>query len=183
MKYTSIILFISICFKREVSCIAQDVIKHSTAEIFNKGSVVTNRKLTKHKKVSQMDNSCTDQNITIQYSFCAGRFRIPIGYDKLSLPKSKMEKRDSLEIKMEFVVMDIVEVNDKDFSVTVSMYLGLCWEDYQLTKNIVCENKPCHVPIDTEVLSKIWHPDVYIYNLKSIQVLKVLNAFEGRYLS
>ena len=84
---------------------------------------------------------------------------------------------------MEFVVMDIVEVNDKDFSVTVSMYLGLCWEDVQLTENIACENKPCHVPIDTEVLSKIWHPDVYIYNLKAIQVLKVLNTFEGKYLS
>ena len=182
MKYTGIILFIVVCLKRDVSCLIQETIKHSATEIFNKGTVVTEPNLTKYKEKSQMDSSCTDQNNTTQYSFCAGRLRIPMGYDRLSLPKSKMEASDSLKIKMEFVVMDIVEVNDKDFSVTVSMYLGVGWEDFQLTENFVCKKAPCHVPIDTEVLSKIWHPDVYIYNMKSIQVLKVLSKFEGRYL-
>ena len=81
---------------------------------------------------------------------------------------------------MGFDIRDILEVNDKEFSVTLSMYLEVYWEDLALTGQHFCEKEPCHVPVDTDMLSRIWLPDIYIYSLKSIKVLNVLNRFEGK---
>ena len=86
-----------------------------------------------------------------------------------------------MEIDKEFNILDILEVNDKDFSVTLSMYLGVSWEDLKLTEQMACAAKPCNIPVDTEILPYIWRPDLYIYNLQSIQVLQILSRFEGMF--
>ena len=183
--YITVIVIACVTLTRDVSCLSMENINLSAATGTNKSpiSVESNHMDSKYSKSTQIESSCTETNSTLKYSFCTGILRIPMGYDRLSLPNSKSQSSVPLQIKMEFVVMDILEVNDKDFSVTVSMYLGLYWEDLQLTEHLVCKSAPCHVPIDNEVLSKIWHPDVYIYNLKSIQVLKVLSKFQGRLLN
>ena len=130
------------------------------------------------KQLSQMDNVFRCQNRSKNYLSCEGKICIPTGYDRLSVPKSKSQTNVS-QIEMEFMVMDILEVNDKDFSVTVGMYIGVSWEDLPITEQIFCEKEPCYEPLNTEILSRIWQPDLYIYNLKTFNVLKVLNRFEG----
>ena len=129
----------------------------------------------------QTDVTNISQAGTKNNPVCAGNLCIPTGYDRLSLPKSESPNHGAL-IKLGFTIMSILEVNDKDFSFTLSMYLALSWKDSQLTKDQSCEMEPCYVPLDTEIISSIWHPDLYIYNLKSIQVLQVFNKFEGEFI-
>ena len=134
------------------------------------------------EKRSILDNDSKEtHNDTSTNSICSGKLCIPTSYDRLSRPKSKLEISFT-QVNVGFTIMDIIEVDDKEFSVTLSMYLAISWKDLSLTKTQVCESKPCYVPLDPEMISKIWHPDLYIYNLKSAQVLKVLDRFEGLFL-
>ena len=134
---------------------------------------------SENKNMSKEKISCSNTNGTDQYSFCAGKLCIPADYNRLSLPKSQVNA-SALSIKMEFDIIDVLEVNDKDFSITLSMYLVLEWEDSRLIGQRLCSKEPCHVPVDTDMLSRIWLPDIYIYSLKTIKVLNVLNRFEGK---
>ena len=73
--------------------------------------------------------------------------------------------------------MDIDEVrhvNDQDYSITISMYFNVEWNEPRL--NMVTSNstETVMVPTSVELVKDLWLPNIFIYNLKTFKVLSAL---------
>ena len=60
---------------------------------------------------------------------CSNQFCIE-GYNKLELPPPNNEV---IEVIITPHILEIFEISDKDSSITLSMYLGIKWEDSRIT--------------------------------------------------
>ena len=70
------------------------------------------------------------------------------------------------------------QVNDKEFSVTLTMYFAVRWEEPRLTtNNTVSEGQ--WTPIDLQFLNHLWVPNIFIYDLRSFAALNVLKKLAG----
>ena len=77
-------------------------------------------------------------------------------------------------------ILQIVDINDVDFTVTFSMYLFVKWMEARLQRNGTTsgfENQ--ETPVDLKFLDKLWVPDVYFYDLKRLEDHKFLTKFAG----
>ena len=64
--------------------------------------------------------------------------------------------------------MDIMAVNDKEFSVTLSMYFSVRWDEPRFeTNNTVKEDQ--WTPIDLQFMNQLWVPNIFIYDLRRLQ--------------
>ncbi|XP_040576873.1 glutamate-gated chloride channel subunit beta [Lepeophtheirus salmonis] len=111
---------------------------------------------------------------------CVSGFCLPRNYEKLESPKPLK----TTTIHVEVDVMDVLNVNDKEFSVTLSMYFSVRWEEPRLITN---HSRP-HVsgemtPIDLEFLHHLWVPNIFIYDLRSFNTLNVLKKLAGVWIS
>ena len=69
-------------------------------------------------------------------------------------------------------------MNDKEFSVTLTMYFAVRWEEPRLTtNNTVSEGQ--WTPIDLQFLNHLWVPNIFIYDLRSFAALNVLKKLAG----
>ncbi len=69
-------------------------------------------------------------------------------------------------------------MNDKEFSVTLTMYFAVRWEEPRLmTNNTVAEGE--WTPIDLQFLHHLWVPNIFIYDLRSFAALNVLKKLAG----
>ena len=65
-------------------------------------------------------------------------------------------------------IMDIMAVNDKEFSVTLSMYFSVRWDEPRFeTNNTVKEDQ--WTPIDLQFMNQLWVPNIFIYDLRRLQ--------------
>ena len=77
-------------------------------------------------------------------------------------------------------ILQIVDINDVDFTVTFSMYLFVKWMEARLQRNGTTsgfENQ--ETPVDLKFLDKLWVPDVYFYDLKRLEDHMFLTKFAG----
>ena len=74
----------------------------------------------------------------------------------------------------------ILEIDDIKFTVSFSMYFGVRWQEPRFFGPDPPEKKP-YVPIDIGFVNNLWVPDVYIYHLKTIEVLNIFIPFAGEY--
>lgn len=126
----------------------------------------------KSEKRIDHDNKC--------HAICSGNFCIPETYNHFVLPTNE-STNEVLNVRIDFDIIDFLEINDKDFSVTFSTYLGVYWEDPRLTQHSGENGDDGFLTLDTSILSCMWVPDIYMYNLKSIEVLSVMmRRFEGK---
>ena len=59
-------------------------------------------------------------------------------------------------------------VNDKEFSVTLSMYFSVRWDEPRFeTNNTVKEDQ--WTPIDLQFMNQLWVPNIFIYDLRRLQ--------------
>jgi len=81
-------------------------------------------------------------------------------------------------IKLEFNDLEVLHVNDKDFTVTLKMYLGVHWNE----PRIVSLNSQKHsvTPLDLNFLEHVWLPDLEILHLKELKGYKVLKELAGK---
>ena len=118
------------------------------------------------------DNKC--------HAMCSGNICIPENYNHLVLPTHK-STNEVLNVRIDFDIIDFLKIDDKDFSVTFSTYLNVYWEDPRLTNHSGVNKDDGFLSLDTSILSCMWVPDIYMYNLKSIEVLSVMmRRFEGK---
>ena len=105
---------------------------------------------------------------------CVLGWCLPQGYQKLESPRP--DSPVNVDINVE--ILDILSVNDKDFSITMSMYFSVMWQESRIvTKN---EIEPGFwYPVSLEFLDYLWTPNIFIYNLKSFNSAKVLNRLAG----
>ena len=76
--------------------------------------------------------------------------------------------------------MDILEVNDKEFSVTLTMYFNVQWDEPRIETNNTF-SKGEMVPIDMMFLNHLWIPNIFIYDLRKFAPLSVLKKLAGMY--
>ena len=77
-------------------------------------------------------------------------------------------------------ILQIVDINDVDFTVTFTMYLFVKWMEARLQRNGTTpgsENQ--ETPVDLKFLDKPCVPDVYFYDLKRLEDHMFLTKFAG----
>ena len=62
---------------------------------------------------------------SIEEQRCVSGYCLPAGYQKLETPV----KDHYTTVKMVTDIMDVLSVNDKEFSVTLTMYFAVQWEE------------------------------------------------------
>ena len=76
-------------------------------------------------------------------------------------------------------ILQIVDINDVDFTVTFSMYLFVKWMEPRLLRNGTTPGFNQETPVDLKFLDKLWVPDVYFYDLKRLEDHMFLTKFAG----
>ena len=79
-----------------------------------------------------------------------------------------------LQIMLDIDVVEILEVNDRDFSATFMLYLGASWNESRLSNN-----ETARFPVDVSIFDKFWVPDIYIYNMKKFKREKIFTELAG----
>jgi hypothetical protein len=78
----------------------------------------------------------------------------------------------------------VLSVNDKKFSVSLSMYFGVHWTEDRLKlpqegSNFTAAN---WLPIDLDFMKNLWIPNVFVYNLNSFTALDCLKKLAGLWI-
>ena len=85
---------------------------------------------------------------------------------------------EPIKIKLEFNDLEVLHVNDKDFTVTLKTYLGVHWNEPRIIS--IGSQKDVETPLDLSFLDHVWLPDLEILHLKEIKRYKVLKNLAGK---
>ena len=85
-----------------------------------------------------------------------------------------------VDVSVDLDVLQILEVDDIKFTVSFSMYFGVRWTEPRLRSPATKPGDNPYVAIDLGLIDFLWVPDVYIYHLKTIQVLNIFTQFAGK---
>ena len=106
---------------------------------------------------------------------CVLGWCLPINYQKLESPRPDSPVHVDINVE----ILDILSVNDKEFSISMSMYFSVMWQESRIWTNNTIEPGFWY-PVSLEFLNDLWIPNVFIYNLKSFSSLQVLKRLAGR---
>lgn len=112
------------------------------------------------------------------YLMCSGQYCLPKDYKKLELP---MVDGEAIEVGMRLSVQQISKIDDKDFTMSLNVDLGLEWKDPRIITTSPNQTEAYGV-LDLGMLEYLWLPDIYLYNLKSVRSLNILTPFAGDHL-
>jgi hypothetical protein len=118
---------------------------------------------------------CSAQLMTNDEQKCAGQVCLPSNYSRLIGPYNESS---SIDIKIDLWILQILEVNDKLFTVSFTMFFGVVWQDHRIL-SLATDNSNAYVPIALSFMDHLWVPDVYFYDLKSIQTQNIISEFAG----
>ena len=107
---------------------------------------------------------------------CVLGWCLPKSYQKLESPTPD----DSVHVDINVEILDILSVNDKEFSITMSMYFSVMWQESRIETNNTIEPGFWY-PVSLEFLQDLWIPNVFIYNLKSFANARVLKRLAGKF--
>jgi hypothetical protein len=106
---------------------------------------------------------------------CEGHVCLPSNYSRLIGPYNVSS---SIDIKIDVRILQILEVNDKLFTVSFTMYFGVVWQDHRILSQHT-DNPDERVLMNLHFMDHLWVPDVYFYNLKSILTQNIISEFGG----
>jgi len=114
---------------------------------------------------------------------------LPANYSSMDLPL----KKESNLILIEIHISDILVIDDRDFSITYSLYFNVQWQEPRLkiNENFFQQNdfedgplsSDSLTPVDLNLIKDLWVPNVFIYNLKTFKVIDVLSRLAGLWVS
>ena len=105
---------------------------------------------------------------------CVLGWCLPKDYQKLESPRPDSPVHVDINVE----ILDILSVNDKEFSISMSMYFSVMWQESRIVTNNTIESGFWY-PVSLEFLNDLWIPNVFIYNLKSFSSLQVLKRLAG----
>lgn len=78
-------------------------------------------------------------------------------------------------------MLDVLRVDDKQFSVSLNMYFGVHWKEQRLILPVAEANasEVSWLPIDLDFMRHLWVPNVFVYNLASFKALDCLKKLAG----
>ena len=100
------------------------------------------------------------------------KYFLPSNYSRILSPNS--ENQDSpIMVDIEINDLDIIAVNDHDFTITSKMFIGVHWKDPRIL--YLGSNKKHHKTyLDLELLEYLWTPDLDIYSLDQLKIFEVM---------
>ena len=107
---------------------------------------------------------------------------LPDNYSKFDLPKPDGLNLVYISIDIE----DVLEINDKDYSITFATFLNVEWLERRLHVDpdfmSLHSNDKVLVTMDLEFLKDLWLPNLFIYNLKTFTEISVLSNLAGLWI-
>ena len=70
--------------------------------------------------------------------------------------------------------MDILEVDDIKFTVTMQMHLGIHWGETRIIQMGSSNHQDEKTPLDLTLLDILWTPDLDVYNLKKLTGFEII---------
>lgn len=133
-------------------------------------------------QVSQGVSQAVSCDAAVQTYVC-----LPANYSSMDLPLPK----EANLILIEIHISDVLVINDRDFSITYSLYFNVQWREPRLHINTGffqdrMESPPTEetlTPVDLNLIKDLWVPNVFIYNLKTFKVIDVLSRLAGLWVS
>ena len=119
---------------------------------------------------------------------CSDDHCLDAGYDKLKRPHLGSKK--PLRVGIELDGLRILEVEDKSFSISIQMYLGVRWTEPRMSGPDRSKEEEDYydyyyyfsndtfVALDTKFVRHLWVPDLYVYDMKYGS--RVLKDFDGK---
>lgn len=102
----------------------------------------------------------------------SGDFYLPKNYTRIHAPNHEYSGAP-LEVTLEIHDLDITDVNDIDYTMTLKMFLGVRWEDERIIHR-GSSDKDTQIPLDLILTKMLWSPDIDIYNLKEVEDFEVM---------
>ena len=108
-------------------------------------------------------------------TMCIGHVCIPEGYNKNIVPFQNQTNH----VTLDFRAMNILKVNDEEFTITLNIWHSMYWEDPRLTVRTHSEDlhfkddSGTHeaTPLNIEIIDLIWFPKPLVHNLRSINII------------
>ena len=113
-----------------------------------------------------------------KFKKCVNNFCLPGNYTKSVSP---FNGREPTEVAIDFEILQILEIDDVRFTISILMYLGGSWVDPRIIS--LDQVDPAEkIPIDIGFADDLWLPDIYIYDMKEITIPKYYIPFAGEQL-
>ena len=110
-----------------------------------------------------------------EYSICVSGYCLPKDYEQGHFPRDKLNN-EPVTVKLEFNNVDILVINDIDFTVTFRMNMGAHWNEPRI---IATDSNVDLTPLDLKFLEYLWLPDLEILHLKQIRDYRILKKLAG----
>ena len=107
-----------------------------------------------------------DQGMTCSSGIC-----LPADYNKMDLPGMK-----PLHIDTQMFLMEIYEVNERDLTIHINLFMTFAWQDNRLN---FTSAKETSVDVDKRFINSIWTPDFYIYHMKEVEGVNGVTSMKG----
>ena len=109
---------------------------------------------------------------------CLNGYCLPKDYGKHDLP-TKSATNDSIKINIGFTYLEILEINEKDFSITFRTVIYGQWEDPRIIPPQDALDDITNRVLDTSILEHLWIMNLFIYNVKEVRKSKVLTPADN----
>ena len=86
----------------------------------------------------------------------------------------KPNMKAAMQVQLDFIYIEMLEVNEMDFSITFRTDISVFWEEPRIMPPIDAIGSGYETVLDTSFLDHLWITNLFIYNLKEIQKFKVL---------
>ena len=90
-----------------------------------------------------------------------------------------MNTTKSLVINIGFAYLEILEINEKDFSITFRTVLYGQWEEPRIIPPDYSLKDETNRVLDTSLLNHLWIMNLFIYNLKEVRKFKTLTPADS----
>ena len=100
---------------------------------------------------------------------------MPKDYEQGQFPRDELSN-EPVTVKLEFNNVDILVINDIDFTVTFRMNMGAHWNEPRI---IAPDSDADLTPLDLKFLEHLWLPDLEILHLKQIRDYRILKKLAG----
>ena len=104
---------------------------------------------------------------------CVNGHCLPKDYEKHDLPRKSGDK-EAIEINIGFTYLEILEINEKDFSITFRTVLQGKWKEPRILPLELDVNEESNQVLNPSILDYLWIMNLFIYNLKEVRKFKTL---------
>ena len=126
----------------------------------------SNSKPNSKRSRRETSNSKKTTTPTVELLRLSGDFYLPRNYTRIRSP-NYYNSGNPLEVTLLIQELDIVEVNDVDYTMTLKLVLGVRWEERRIIHRGSSERNAV-IPLDLILTKKLWSPDLDVYQLKDM---------------